>query len=99
MPRVGSYPEPDVWPDGEAIDVVELALDDLTNRKGISRSDLAARVHEAAVLARTAYLHLHDTVVEARRGDVAWAEIGRQLNMSRQAAQQRYGRAANGEVV
>jgi len=87
-------PEPEVWPDGASIDVMEAALVSLVQARGLPDSDPVARVRDSAVLARTAALQVHDCVVDARGAGVSWSTIAEQLNMSRQAAQQRYGRDA-----
>ena len=42
---------------------------------------------------------LHSAVISARQAGVSWERIGQRLGMSRQAAQQRFGRTLNGVDV
>lgn len=51
-----------------------------------------ARVEERAEGLRAAEGALAEAVAEARDDGATWAEVGRVLGVSRQAAQQRFGR-------
>ena len=51
-----------------------------------------ARIEERAEDLRAAEAPLAEAVAEARDQGATWAEVGRVLGVSRQAAQQRFGR-------
>ncbi|MEN2748457.1 hypothetical protein [Sphingomonas sp. T9W2] len=61
---------------------------------GEGKGDFAAAIMAAHVVADEARLGLHRWIAAARRADMSWAEIGEALGISKQAAQQRFGRLA-----
>lgn len=48
-------------------------------------------LREHAALARLADARLADIVASARKNGASWAQVGRAIGVSKQAAQQRYG--------
>ncbi|KQM28522.1 MULTISPECIES: hypothetical protein [unclassified Sphingomonas] len=60
---------------------------------GLGKADFAEAIVAAHVVADEARLNLNQWIAAARRADMSWAEIGKTLGISKQAAQQRFGRA------
>jgi hypothetical protein len=58
---------------------------------GLAREDLG-ELHGLAALATLVFDLIADTVADARKDGHSWAQIGEAIGMTRQAAQQRYGR-------
>lgn len=54
--------------------------------------DVRATLAALATVREVADLHLAFVVARAREEGLSWAEVGDELGISRQAAQQRYGR-------
>ena len=58
------------------------------------RAERAQKILNAADRAKRAQRYLNNTVANARDAGMSWAEVGDLLGITRQAAQQRFGKSA-----